>query len=218
MAEGERVGPVHDDGLDGLRGEIARCRLCRDMPLKGMADRLPHEPRPVVVMSARARILIAGQAPGLRVHETGLPFNDASGDRLRQWLNVDRETFYDPDRFAIVPMGFCFPGYDDKGSDLPPRRECAPHWRTRVMAAMPQVELILAIGQYAQAFHLGERRCKTMTETVQKWRSYLHANSGPGILPLPHPSWRNTGWLKKNPWFAEELVPVLREYVEMRLW
>ncbi|UXS09483.1 uracil-DNA glycosylase family protein [Agrobacterium tumefaciens] len=208
---------VRDDGLDGLRGEIARCRLCRDMPLNGMADRLPYEPRPVVVMSTKARILIAGQAPGLRVHETGLPFNDASGDRLRQWLDVDRETFYDPDRFAIVPMGFCFPGYDDKGSDLPPRRECAPHWRERVMVAMPQVELILAIGQYAQAFHLGERRRKTMTETVQNWRSYLHANSGPGIFPLPHPSWRNTGWLKKNPWFAEELLPVLRQHVEMRL-
>ncbi|MDP9854626.1 uracil-DNA glycosylase family protein [Agrobacterium tumefaciens] len=211
------LAPVRDDGLDGLRSEIARCRLCRDMPLNGMADRLPHEPRPVVVMSAKARILIAGQAPGLRVHETGLPFNDASGDRLRQWLNVDRETFYDPDRFAIVPMGFCFPGYDDKGSDLPPRRECAPHWRERVMVAMPQVELILAIGQYAQAFHLGERWRKTMTETVQNWRSYLHANSGPGIFPLPHPSWRNTGWLKKNPWFAEELLPVLRQHVEMRL-
>lgn len=148
-----------------------------------MADRLPHEPRPVVILSGKARILIAGQAPGLRVHETGLPFNDASGDRLRQWLNVDRETFYDPNRFAIVPMGFCFPGYDDKGSDLPPRRECAPSWRERVMAAMPQVELILAVGQYAQAFHLGERRRRTMTATVQDWRSYLHANSGPGIFP-----------------------------------
>lgn len=217
MAEAERSQWLRNDRLDGLRGEIARCRLCRDAPLKGMADRLPHEPRPVVVISRKAKILIAGQAPGLRVHETGIPFNDASGDRLRQWLDVDRETFYDPDRFAIVPMGFCFPGYDDKGSDLPPRRECAPLWRERVMTAMPQVELILAIGQYAQAFHLGERRHKTMTETVQNWRSYRHANSGPGILPLPHPSWRNTGWLKKNSWFTDELLPVLRQHVEMRV-
>nr|WP_295982404.1 uracil-DNA glycosylase family protein [uncultured Agrobacterium sp.] len=217
MAEADRSMPGSDDGLDALRGEIARCRICRDMPFRGMADRLPHEPRPVVILSGKARILIAGQAPGLRVHETGLPFNDASGDRLRQWLNVDRETFYDPNRFAIVPMGFCFPGYDDKGSDLPPRRECAPSWRERVMAAMPQVELILAVGQYAQAFHLGERRRRTMTATVQDWRSYLHANSGPGIFPLPHPSWRNTGWLKKNPWFTQELLPVLRQHVEMRL-
>ncbi|MEA1840363.1 MULTISPECIES: uracil-DNA glycosylase family protein [Agrobacterium] len=214
MAEADRALPMNDDRLDGLRGAIALCRICRDTPTYG---RLPHEPRPVVVMSTRARILIAGQAPGLRVHETGVPFNDASGDRLRQWLNVDRETFYDPDRFAIVPMGFCFPGYDDKGSDLPPRRECAPQWREKVLAAMPQVELVLAIGQYAQAFHLGERRRKTMTETVYDWRSYFHSNSGPAILPLPHPSWRNTGWLKKNPWFTEELLPVLREHVEMRL-
>lgn len=205
------------DGLGGLRAEIARCRLCRDSPLKGVADRLPHEPRPVVVISRKARILIAGQAPGLRVHESGLPFDDASGDRLRQWLNVDRPTLYDPDRFAIVPMGFCFPGYDDKGSDLPPRRECAPRWRQRVMAAMPQVELILAVGQYAQAFHLGEKRAKTTTETVKNWRSYLHVNAAPGILPLPHPSWRNTGWLKKNPWFTAELLPVLRQHVEMRI-
>lgn len=217
MAEMDQSMPRFDDGLDELRGEIGRCRICRDAPVRGMADRLPHEPRPVVVMSKKARILIAGQAPGLRVHETGLPFNDASGDRLRQWLNVDRETFYDPDRFTIVPMGFCFPGYDDKGSDLPPRRECAPAWRERVMAAMPQVELILAVGQYAQAFHLGERRRKTMTETVRDWRGYLHANSGPGTLPLPHPSWRNTGWLKNNPWFTQELLPVLRQHVEMRL-
>ncbi|WP_418135574.1 uracil-DNA glycosylase family protein [Agrobacterium sp. El2ro-1b] len=217
MAEAERSPWLRDDGLDELRGEIARCRLCRDAPLKGVTDRLPYEPRPVVVISTKARILIAGQAPGLRVHDTGIPFNDASGDRLRQWLDVDRQTFYDPERFAIVPMGFCFPGYDDKGSDLPPRRECAPLWRERVMAAMPQVELILAVGQCAQAFHLGERRHKTMTETVENWRSYLPANSGPGILPLPHPSWRNTGWLKKNAWFTEELLPVLRQHVEMRI-
>ncbi len=151
----------------------------------------------------------------MRVHDAGIPFNDASGDRLRQWLDVDRDRFYDAGRFAIVPMGFCFPGYDSKGSDLPPRLECAPQWRGRVLEAMPQVELILAIGQYAQAFHLGDRRQKTMTETVRNWRSYFQANAGPAVLALPHPSWRNTGWLKKNPWFAEELLPVLRRHVEM---
>lgn len=201
--------------IEALRRSIALCRICRDVPLKGEADRLPHEPRPVAVISKKARILIAGQAPGLRVHESGLPFNDASGDRLRAWLNVDRETFYDPDRFAIVPMGFCFPGYDERGSDLPPRRECAPQWRERVMMAMPQIELVLAIGQYAQSWHLGARRRKTMTETVQNWRIYLYANADRPVLPLPHPSWRNTAWLKKNPWFEGELLPVLRQNVEM---
>lgn len=178
---------------------------------------MPHEPRPVAVISRNARILIAGQAPGLRVHESGIPFNDASGDRLRAWLNVDRETFYDADKFAIVPMGFCFPGYDAKGSDLPPRRECAPRWRSDVLAAMPQVELVLAIGQYAQSWHLGARRMSTMTETVQNWRGYFHTNSDMRILALPHPSWRNSGWLKKNPWFEQELLPVLRQNVEMLL-
>lgn len=201
--------------IEDLRRKIALCRICRDAPLKGEADRLPHEPRPVAVISKEAKILIAGQAPGLRVHESGLPFNDASGDRLRAWLNVDRETFYNPDRFAIVPMGFCFPGYDERSSDLPPRRECAPHWRERVMLAMPQIELVLAIGQYAQAWHLGARRKRTMTETVLNWRSYLHSNSDKPVLPLPHPSWRNTAWLKKHPWFEGDLLPVLRQNVEM---
>jgi uracil-DNA glycosylase len=197
-----------------LRQEIAACRICREAPAAKAIAPLPHEPRPVAVLSTRARVLIAGQAPGLRVHESGLPFNDASGNRLRQWMGVTREEFYDPDRFAIVPMGFCFPGYDDKGSDLPPRRECAPQWRTRVLAAMPQIELVLAVGQYAQSWHLGARRKKGMTETVRHWRDYLFANSGPRVLPLPHPSWRNTGWLRRNPWFEEEVLPVLQQHVE----
>ncbi len=200
--------------ISTLRQDIARCRICRDAPLKGDTDRLPHEPRPVAVISGAAKILIAGQAPGLRVHESGLPFNDASGNRLRDWLNVDRDSFYDADKFAIVPMGFCFPGYDAKGSDLPPRLECAPRWRDSVMQAMPQIELILAIGQYAQSWHLGQRRMKTMTETVQNWRSYRYANSGVPVLPLPHPSWRNSAWLKKNPWFEDILLPILRQDVE----
>lgn len=203
-----------DDGLDGMRREIAGCRICRDTPLRGIEYRLPHQPRPVAVISTRAKILIAGQAPGLRVHESGLPFNDASGDRLRQWLGVDREAFYDRDRFAILPMGFCFPGYDAKGSDLPPRRECAPAWRKPTLAAMPQIELVLAVGGYAHAYHLGSQRRSSVTETVAQWRHYLFANAGTPVLPLPHPSWRNSGWLKKNTWFEAELLPVLRAVVD----
>ncbi|ATN34706.1 uracil-DNA glycosylase [Rhizobium sp. ACO-34A] len=201
--------------LEELQHAIANCRICRDCPAGGEAKRLPHEPRPVAYLSSTAKILIAGQAPGMKVHQSGIPFNDASGDRLRQWLNVDRETFYDQSRFAIVPMGFCFPGYDAEGHDLPPRRECAPQWRPTVIAAMPQVELVLAIGQYAQAWHLGSRRRKTMTETVEHWRDFLLANTeGPKVLPLPHPSWRNTAWLKRNPWFEAEVLPVLRQEVD----
>ena len=211
----EQQGDIQEALIETLRASIARCRICRDTPLKGEGDRLPHEPRPVAVVSAKAKILIAGQAPGLRVHESGLPFNDASGDRLRTWLNVDRGMFYDADRFAIVPMGFCFPGYDERGSDLPPRRECAPRWRDEVMSAMPQIELVLAIGQYAQAYHLGDRRKKSMTETVQNWRHYLQSNRGTPVLPLPHPSWRNTSWLRKNPWFEQEILPTLRQHVEI---
>jgi uracil-DNA glycosylase len=201
------------DRLETLRCAIAACRICRDQPARGPDHRLPHEPRPVAVISGTARILIAGQAPGLRVHASGRPFTDASGDRLRQWLAVTPEQFYDPDLFAIVPMGFCFPGYDAHGSDLPPRRECAPAWRSQIMEAMPQIELVLAIGQHAQAWHLGDRRAKTMTETVRDWRSHLGSNFGPAVLPLPHPSWRNSGWLKRNPWFEAELLPILRARV-----
>lgn len=163
----------------------------------------------MVVLSTTARILIAGQAPGLRVHETGLPFNDASGDRLRDWLGVDRDQFYDPHKFAIVPMGFCFPGYDGNGSDLPPRRECAQHWRKEVMSAMPQIRLVLAVGSYAQAWHLGLKSGASMTRTVAGWRNHLEN----GILPVPHPSWRNTGWIRCNPWFEQDLLPELRRLV-----
>ncbi|SEH22890.1 uracil-DNA glycosylase family protein [Rhizobium sp. NFR12] len=201
-------------GIASLAASIAQCRICRDHPLKGEADRLPHEPRPVAVLSATARLLIAGQAPGLRVHESGLPFNDASGNRLRDWMDVTREEFYDARRLAIVPMGFCFPGYDAKGSDLPPRKECAPAWRAQVMAAMPQIDTILVIGQYASAWHLGSQRKPSMTETVMNWRQYFLANEGPRVLPLPHPSWRNSGWLRKNPWFEAEVIPALRHHVD----
>jgi uracil-DNA glycosylase len=208
-----RSAPEGD--IEKLRREIAACRVCRDAPARGADYRLPHEPRPVVVMSSQARILIAGQAPGLRVHESGIPFNDASGDRLRQWLQVDRDSFYNRDHFALVPMGFCFPGYDAGGSDLPPRRECAPLWQRKVLDMMPQIELVIVIGQYAQAWHLGTERMGSVTETVSSWRRYFHTNASPALLPLPHPSWRNSGWLKRHPWFEAELLPVLQERVKI---
>lgn len=195
---------------EAIAEAIRACRLCRDAP---QGARLPHEPRPVVVASGTARLLIAGQAPGTRVHESGIPFNDPSGDRLRDWLGIGREVFYDPARVAIAPMGFCFPGLDAKGSDLPPRKECAPAWRADLIASMGQVELVLAIGMYAQQWHLGDGRKRTLTETVRHWREIFEGSGSPRILPLPHPSWRNTSWLRKNPWFEAELLPVLRAEV-----
>lgn len=167
--------------------------------------------------SSTARILIAGQAPGTRVQASGVPFDDRSGDRLRDWLGVGREDFYDADKFAILPMGFCFPGLDAKGSDLAPRRECAPAWRQPLMDLMPQIDLVLAIGLYAQAWHMGDRRAATLTDTVARWREIFADPAQPRVLPLPHPSWRNTGWLKRNPWFEAELLPHLRAEVAVRL-
>lgn len=196
------------EGLDTLLRELRACRLCRDAPLRGPP--LPHEPRPVIQASATARLCIAGQAPGTRVHASGRPFTDPSGVRLRQWLGLDEARFYDASRVAIVPMGHCFPGLDAKGSDLPPRAECAPLWRDRVFAALPSVELVLAIGQYAQAWHLGPARGATLSQTVAQWRAILDRPVRPQVIPLPHPSWRNNGWLRKHPWFEEELLPVLR--------
>ncbi len=197
-------------GIDRLPGEIRACRICVERPA---GKPLPHEPRPVAVLSAKARILICGQAPGTRVHASGIPFDDPSGDRLRDWMGIDRTVFYDADRIAVLPMGFCFPGHDAKGGDLPPRRECAPAWRDRAMSAMPQIELLLAIGQYAQAWHLRGQQRSSLTSTVSAWREFLAAGEKPAVLPLPHPSWRNNGWLRKNPWFEEELVTELRRRV-----
>lgn len=157
---------------------------------------------------ASARLLIVGQAPGARVHATGIPWNDPSGDRLRQWLAMDREAFYDDRRIAIVPMGLCYPGTDPKGGDHPPRPECAPLWHPPLRAALTQVRLTLLVGQYAQVRYLGDRRRRTMTETVAAWREYA-----PAFIPLPHPSWRNTAWLRKNPWFEADLIPALRDRV-----
>lgn len=200
--------------LDTLLAEISVCRICRDMPLGGPERALPHEPRPVCFASASAPILIAGQAPGTRVHASGRPFTDPSGDRLRDWLGVGEADFYDRAKFSIVPMGFCFPGLDAKGSDLPPRRECAPAWRGRLMAAMPQVRLVLAVGLYAQAWHLGPLRRASLTETVADWRAILAAtDASTPVLPLPHPSWRNSGWIRRNPWFEAELLVELRRRV-----
>ena len=166
---------------------------------------MPHEPRPVIRAEATARILIVGQAPGTRVHASGKPFTDPSGDRLRDWMGVDEDTFYDTSRIAIAPMGFCFPGLDAKGGDRPPRRECAPLWQARVREALPAVRLTLLVGQYAQRFHLGSRMQQTLTETVRRAADY-----GPEFLPLPHPSWRNNAWLRKNPWFGAKILPMLR--------
>lgn len=186
-----------------LQTQIEACRLCR---ARFRATATAHEPRPVVWFARGARILVVGQAPGIRVHETGRPFNDRSGDRLRDWMGVDRETFYDRTRLAIAPMAFCFPGYDAKGADLPPPAICAETWRDRVNAEIGPVDLTLLVGGAAQRWYLGTR---SVTETVRGWRAHA-----PDLFPLPHPSWRNTGWLKKNPWFEAELLPVLRARVK----
>lgn len=196
--------------VTSLANEIAGCRICVEQP---RGDPLPHEPNPILRISSTARLCIAGQAAGNLANAASKPFDDPSGVRLRDWMGVTPEQFYDAGRLAIVPMGFCFPGYDARGSDLPPRRECAPHWRARVFAAMPQIELVLVIGQYAQAWHLGSHREKNLTETVRNWRQILDAPEQPKVLPLPHPSWRNNVWLKRNPWFGDDLLPILRAEV-----
>lgn len=190
---------VMDDALTSLLQDIRQCRIC--------ADALAHEPRPVLRAERTARLVICGQAPGTRVHASGLPFNDPSGVRLREWLDMDPDAFYDSSRVAIVPMGFCFPGLDAKGGDLPPRRECAPQWHEKVRNELPAVRLTVLVGRYSQAFYLG-RGTGSLTETVKNWREYM-----PAFFPLPHPSWRNNAWLKRNPWFAEDVLPELRRAV-----
>lgn len=181
--------------LEKLHARIQNCQICADLPLG---------PRPVLQPSSGAKILIAGQAPGRLVHETGVPFNDPSGERLRDWLGVTREQFYDPALFAIIPMGFCYPG-TGKSGDLPPRPECRATWHNPLFDLMPQIELKIIIGAYALDYHLGQRQSKTLTETVKRWREFM-----PDFLPLPHPSPRNNIWLKRNPWFEQEVVPELR--------
>lgn len=206
--------PDTRQALQRLTERVRACRICVDQPL---GRPLPHAPRPVLQPSSTARVLLAGQAPGTKVHASGMPFTDASGDRLRNWLGVSSDEFYDAEKFAIVPMGFCFPGQDAKGSDLAPRRECAPAWRSDLMALMPQIDLVLTIGGYAQAWHMGTARLPSLTETVRNWRAIWDGPAMPKVLPLPHPSWRNTGWLKKNPWFEMDLLPFLRSEIRYRI-
>ncbi len=171
------------------------------------ATHLPLGPRPVFQIDPGARLLVVGQAPGIRVHETGIPFNDPSGDRLRKWMGVSREIFYDVSKVAILPMGFCYPG-TGKSGDLPPRPECALKWRTTMLALMPNIELTLVIGRYAQDWHLNKNQKPTLTGTVQNWKAYWPTN-----LVLPHPSPRNNIWLKKNPWFEIEVIPILKNQI-----
>ena len=190
------------ESLDALLVRVRACQLC--------AAHLPLGPRPVLQAATGARILIAGQAPGRKVHASGIPFDDASGERLRAWMGISRTPFYDPHQVAILPMGFCYPGMGRSG-DLPPRPECAPAWRQPLLDHLPAVQLTLVMGHYALAWHLPQQR-GTLTETVRQWR-----NHGPELLALPHPSPRNNGWLRNNPWFEEELLPELRARVALAL-
>ncbi|MGE0419523.1 MAG: uracil-DNA glycosylase family protein [Acetobacteraceae bacterium] len=186
--------------LETLAQQVRGCRACADLPLG---------PRPVFRVSATARVLIAGQAPGTKVHETGIPWNDPSGDRLRLWLAMDRDTFYDTSRIAIMPMGFCYPGRLPRGGDRPPRPECAPLWRQPLLDLMPAIRLTLLVGSYAQAHALGPG---PMTDRVRSFRDHL-----PGFFSLPHPSWRTTAWERRNPWFTAEVLPALRTAVAAAL-
>ncbi|MGB5485084.1 uracil-DNA glycosylase family protein [Parasphingorhabdus sp.] len=190
----------NDRQLDELLANIRSCAICKDLPLG---------PRPLLQASANAKILIVGQAPGSKTHQKGRPFDDASGKQLRQWLGVTEDQFYDPRLFAIIPMGFCFPG-TGKGGDLPPRPECAPAWREPLLQALPNVQLTLILGQYALDWHLGERKSRTLTETVSRWQEFW-----PDHLPLPHPSPRNIRWFKANPWFETDVIPVLQKRVSV---
>ena len=184
--------------LTTLVEEVRACTLC--------AEHLEHGVRPVLQIDAKAKILIAGQAPGRKVHESGIPFDDASGDRLRQWMGVSKDTFYNANEIAILPMGFCYPG-KGKSGDLPPRVECAVTWRDKLLKQLPQLQLTLVIGQYAQSYHLDQNKL-SVTETVRAWKEYW-----PRVIPLPHPSPRNNGWLKNNPWFEDEILPNLRKRI-----
>ena len=212
--ESQRTGSsaiCENDAVQRLLSRISACRVCLDAQ-----PALPQIPRPVLRVSATAKLLVASQAPGIRAHNSGMSFDDPSGDRLRGWMGVDRDTFYDTGRIAVVPMGFCFPGHDARKGDLPPRRECRATRHDELFAAMPQLETVLAIGAYAQDYHftrldIARERGASLTQIVRNWRS-LFALS-PRVIPLPHPSWRNSGWLKKNPWFESELLPVLRAEV-----
>jgi uracil-DNA glycosylase len=195
---------MNDIDLDDLLSRIRACRLCE--------AHLPLGPRPVIRAEQGARVMIIGQAPGTRVHESGIPWHDRSGDQLRDWLAIEPEIFYDESRIAIVPMGFCYPGVNPNGGDNPPRPECADAWHDALLTQLPKVELILLVGMYAQARYLGKQRKKTLTATVAAWQEYA-----PRYLPLPHPSWRNLHWRRKNPWFETDVLPILRIRVQALL-
>ena len=186
--------------MKDMRDDLAKCSLCAD---RFAATHTGHQPRPIVWFNPCARVLIAGQAPGMRVHKSGVPFDDPSGDRLRAWLGVDRACFYDRDKFAVMPMGFCFPGYNAKGSDLPPPAICAKTWRAQALEMLEDVRVMVLIGGYAMKYHLPE--FTSVTAAVRNWQAHR-----PGVFALPHPSWRNTGWLKKNPWFETDVLPRLK--------
>ena len=188
--------------LDTLLNEIRQCRLCE--------PNLPLGANPVIQASSSARLLVIGQAPGTKVHETSIPWNDPSGNRLREWLQLDKSQFYDSNKIAIMPMGLCYPG-KGKSGDLPPRKECAPKWHLKVLNLLPDIGMTLLIGQYAQNYYLTDKP-KTLTETVRQWKKWA-----PKYIPMPHPSPRNTLWLRKNPWFEDEVVPFIREYVHQHL-
>lgn len=183
--------------LEALLGDVRACKLCEAA--------LPFGPRPVIQLAGSAKVLIIGQAPGRKVHESGIPWNDASGERLRDWLGLDRPTFYDKTRVAILPIGFCYPGADETGGDKPPRQECAPHWHARLLERLTDVQLTLLVGQYAQRYYLRPKAKTSMTETVGKFSEY-----GPQFFPLPHPSWRSVIWMRKHQWFEEKVIPQLR--------
>jgi len=190
-----------NEDLDGLVRRVRHCTLC--------AGDMPRDPRPILQAHSEARILIASQAPGNKAALSGVPFSDPSGVRLRQWMGVTEKTFYDETKCAIVPMGFCFPGYDKNGGDMPPMKRCAPTWRAHLLEQLENVELILVIGMYAMSWHLKDRRARTLTDTVRNWREF----AAEGVFALPHPSWRNTAWLKRNPWFEQETLPALKEAI-----
>ena len=209
----------HSHGtLQKLASDIRACRICVEAPL----DRpLPHQPNPVFHASGKAKVIVAGQAPGARVHASGLPFTDRSGDRLRAWMGVTPDQFYDLDLISIIPMGFCFPGNDKHGGDLPPRRECRATWHDKVFASIQRPLLLLCVGQYALNYHLqrlGVRQLigPNLTQTVTNWRE-IRATAPYPVIPLPHPSWRNTAWLKRNSWFDAELLPVLQQDIAAAL-